>query len=498
MAVQAGQARVRSVAPFTNLRRETTRAKRRFSPYLAVIPLVPLDVVGIAFSLFAAHHLRFYAMEYGGPYSAIFYARLIMFVIPLWVLTFALFGLYHPDRLFGGLREYASVFNASAFVLVGLVVYGFFNRDADRVISRMWLAIVWAFSALSVVSIRFGYRRLVYWMRKKGLFVRRALVVGANEEGRAIVSQLSTSPTAGLRVLGFVDPLLDRGTEVAGLPVLGDPSKLFGIIHALEIEEIIVVPTALSRQALLDIYRDWEIGNNVRISLSSGLYELFTTGAQVNEVGFIPLVSLNRTRITGLDAVVKRVLDYVGAFVAVILLSPLFALIAILIRRDSPGPVIHRRRVVGLHGREFDAYKFRSMVADADSYLEAHPELREEWEQNGKIRNDPRITRVGRFLRSSSLDELPQLFNVLKGEMSLVGPRMITPSELRHFGRWRHNLLTVRPGITGLWQISGRSDLTYEERVRLDMYYIRNYTIWQDLKVLLNTVWVVLKGRGAY
>jgi len=130
--------------------------------------------------------------------------------------------------------------------------------------------------------------------------------------------------------------------------------------------------------------------------------------------------------------------------------------------------------------------------------MDAHPELKEEWERTGKIQNDPRVTRLGHFMRRYSLDELPQLFNVLKGQMSLVGPRMITPAELRHFHRWRHNLLTVKPGMTGLWQVSGRSDLSYKERVRLDMQYIRNYTIWQDLKLILSTIGAVFKGRGAY
>jgi lipopolysaccharide/colanic/teichoic acid biosynthesis glycosyltransferase len=218
----------------------------------------------------------------------------------------------------------------------------------------------------------------------------------------------------------------------------------------------------------------------------------------VREIAFVPLLGLNRTRITGVDMVFKTVLDYVGSAIGLLLLSPLLPFVALAIKLDSPGPVFHRRRVVGLHGREFDAYKLRTMIRDADAFLQAHPELRDEWEQTGKLHDDPRLTRVGRVLRRYSLDELPQLFNVLKGQMSLVGPRMITPAELDHFGRWRHNLLTVKPGMTGLWQISGRADLSYEERVRLDMQYIRNYTIWLDLKVLLNTAWAVLVRRGAY
>jgi lipopolysaccharide/colanic/teichoic acid biosynthesis glycosyltransferase len=173
--------------------------------------------------------------------------------------------------------------------------------------------------------------------------------------------------------------------------------------------------------------------------------------------------------------------------------------IGVLIKIDSQGPVFHRRRVLGLGGKEFDAFKFRTMRIDGDEILRQHPELITQLEKEGKLKNDPRVTRTGLMLRRFSLDELPQLFNVLLGQMSLVGPRMIAPEEGEKFGRLKWNLLTVKPGITGLWQVSGRSDLSYEERVRLDMHYIRNYSIWMDLQILvIQTPAAVLKSRGAY
>jgi len=200
-----------------------------------------------------------------------------------------------------------------------------------------------------------------------------------------------------------------------------------------------------------------------------------------------------------IQRLLKHLLDICGALIGLILFGPIFfIIIAVLIRFDSPGPVIYRRRVVGLNGREFDAFKFRTMRTDADEYLEHHPDLKKEFEETGKIKDDPRITQVGRFLRKTSLDELPQLVNVIMGDMSLVGPRIITRAEMEKFGKWQHNRLTVKPGLTGLWQVSGRSDLSYHDRARLDMYYIRNYTIWQDIKILFNTVGVVLRGEGAY
>ncbi len=461
-------------------------------------PLLLLDAASIVFSMAVAYQVRFRLLEHHNPHPAAFYTRLTLIAVPMWVLIFALNSLYHPDRLFGGTQEYVNVLNACTVGLVGLIFYTFLDRSFEHDISRGWLAIVWLFSVGSVSLVRFSYRRLIYHLRQRGLFVRRALIVGANEEGRAVAAQLRASPRAGVEVVGFVEPTQYRGHKVESVPVLNGLNRLGSLILSLEVDDLIVIPTALRREELLDIYRDWGTDDRVRICLSSGLYELFTTGAQVREVGFIPMMSLNRTRITGMDALFKMILDYVGAAVGCTVLALVLPFIALAIYLDSPGPIFHRRRVVGLRGRRFDAYKFRTMIPDAGAYMDTHPKLQEEWEQTGKIQNDPRITRVGRTLRRYSLDEMPQLFNVLQGQMSLVGPRMITPAELKHFHRWRHNLLTVKPGMTGLWQVSGRSDVAYEDRVRMDMQYIRNYTVWQDLKLLFGTVRAVFKGRGAY
>jgi exopolysaccharide biosynthesis polyprenyl glycosylphosphotransferase len=225
---------------------------------------------------------------------------------------------------------------------------------------------------------------------------------------------------------------------------------------------------------------------------------MIATGMRVKEIGAVPLMSLNKVRLTGFDVVLKALLDYVLAGLALVLLSPVFAAIALWVKLDSPGPVIYRRRVVGAGGKLFDAFKFRTMATNGQEILRQHPEMVEELREIGKLKNDPRITRAGRFLRRTSIDELPQLLNVLRGEMSLVGPRMITAEEIGHYGRRYLSLLAVKPGITGLWQVSGRSDVTYGERVKLDLHYIRNYSIWLDLWLLYQTVPAVLKGKGAY
>jgi lipopolysaccharide/colanic/teichoic acid biosynthesis glycosyltransferase len=193
----------------------------------------------------------------------------------------------------------------------------------------------------------------------------------------------------------------------------------------------------------------------------------------------------------------KRLIDLIGASVALVLLSPVLIAAALAVKLYDGGPVVYRRRCVGCDG-DFDALKLRSMRVDADRYLEQHPELLAEFQRNYKLNNDPRVTPVGAFLRKTSIDELPQLFNVLRGEMSLVGPRMITRPELDKYGDKRDALLTVKPGMTGYWQVAGRQEVEYGDRVEMDMYYIRHWSLGLDLQILLKTPWKVLKREGAH
>jgi len=200
----------------------------------------------------------------------------------------------------------------------------------------------------------------------------------------------------------------------------------------------------------------------------------------------------------------KRLLDIVGALFGLFVLFPLFAVLSVLVRLSSPGPILHRRRVLAhqsYHGgtpHSFDAFKFRTMIVDADAYLAKRPDLMAEFQKDFKLRDDPRVTTVGHKLRRSSLDELPQLINVLRGQMTLVGPRMISPPELEMYGEYAPKLLSVKPGLTGLWQVSGRQNVSYTERVKLDMYYIDHRSLVLDLEILLRTVVSVLKRQGAY
>jgi exopolysaccharide biosynthesis polyprenyl glycosylphosphotransferase len=341
---------------------------------------------------------------------------------------------------------------------------------------------------------------VVYYLREFGYYVSPALIIGANEEGIQLAKQLTNWRFSGLKIIGFVDKKFSVDTVPTGsLRVLGRVEQLDELIERYGVEELILASSSISsRDKLLDIFRRYGVAGGVNVRMSSGLYEIITTGISVKEFAYVPLVEVNKVRLTGIDNALKLILDYGIALPLLVLISPLLLALAVAIKLDSPGPIIHRRRVMGVNGTQFDAYKFRTMFVNGDEILAKSDELQKELADKHKLKVDPRITRVGRILRKFSLDELPQIFNVLKYQMSIVGPRMIHPDEMVEYDQWEINLLTVRPGITGLWQVSGRSDLTYSERVRLDMHYIRNWSIWLDLQIIYQTIPTVIRAKGAY
>lgn len=461
--------------------------------------LIALDFAMIAIGFRLAYALRFevnlpwFFQHEVAPLG--FYQHLVFWLIPLWLGIFSLFGLYDFKNLFSGMSEYTQVFNACTLGAMTVIIFTFFDPDIE--IARAWLILSWGLISFNVVVGRFAYRRIIHWARSKGRFMSRVLIIGANEEGQAIAQQLKGNPKAGVNIVGFADDQLRHKESVAGLPVVGNVDSVMTLLEKNNVQEIIIASTAIPRKQLLNLFQQLD-AVDVPVRLSSGLYEIITTGLEVHDVGNVPLLSVNKVRLTGADLVLKRLLDILGAIAALILFLPLMLAIAIAIKLDSPGPIFYRRRVIGVGGKPFDAFKFRSMCTDADERLSRDPKLHRKFQVNYKLKDDPRVTRVGQFIRDKSLDELPQLFNVLLGQMSLVGPRMITAPERARYGKWGFNLGTVKPGMTGLWQVSGRSDVGYEERVRLDMHYIRNYSIWFDMYLLWLTIPAVLGKRGAY
>jgi exopolysaccharide biosynthesis polyprenyl glycosylphosphotransferase len=469
---------------------------------LYITGLITSDVVTTFAAFWLAYYLRFewFAQPFDQNAVVSFENyRFLLYTLPfLWLAIFAVNGLYVKDNLLGGIREYSKVFTSASEGFFIIVLAGFLAPDL--IIARGWLLITWVFTFLLVAGARFLLRRHMYRLRKRGYFLTPAVIVGANQEGRWLAEQLLGWETSGLHIVGFVDKKEPITSALFhGLPCLGSVEKMGEIIEQYNIGELILASSAFStRDHLLDIFRTYGVSEKVNIRMSSGLYEILTTGLTINEIAYVPLVYVNKVRLAGLNSVLKFILDYVVAIVGLIILAPFLLLIGLCIKISSPGPVLHRRLVMGLNGKQFYALKFRTMVTNGDEVLDQHPELKIELQKSHKLKNDPRITPIGAFLRKYSFDELPQLFNVLKRDMSLVGPRMISPEEAPMYKQFVMNLLTVLPGITGLWQVSGRSDISYEERVRLDMYYVRNWSLWLDFHLLFQTIPAVLRAKGAY
>jgi exopolysaccharide biosynthesis polyprenyl glycosylphosphotransferase len=490
----------------TNLTVKIRQASRNISgPWqwrLFYISLLVSDaiMIGIAFRL--SYYLRFEAsisaFRLDVIPSFIFYQRLILILVPIWLLIYAITGLYNRENLLGGPQEYSRVFNASTIGMFLVISAGFLVPEI--LFARGWLLLAWGLAFFFVAWGRFFLRRVIYYLREHGYYLSTAVIVGANDEGLSLAEQLLKWRSSGIHILGFLDKKLPPGKKVFNhLYCLGTVEDLEPIVTKYNVEEIILASSAFSsRDNLLEIFKRYGVASGVNVRMSSGLYEIITTGLTVKNFAYVPLVGVNPVRLTGVDSFLKLLLDYSLTLIGLVLASPLLLLIALAIKLDSPGPAIHRRRVMGVNGKQFDAFKFRTMHVNGDEILAARPELQQELAQNHKLKDDPRVTRIGKWLRKFSLDELPQVFNVIRLEMSLVGPRMISPAELDKYDRWDMNLLTVRPGITGLWQVSGRSDISYDERVRLDMYYIRNWSIWQDFQILYQTIPAVIKGKGAY
>jgi exopolysaccharide biosynthesis polyprenyl glycosylphosphotransferase len=492
--------------PFVAVGKKISRANSILSRnnqwLLYIAALIFFDILMTLFAFWSAYYIRFVnpmgVFDETGNVSFASYSFLLYTVPFIWVIIFGFNGLYARQNLLGGTQEYSRVFRSASEGFLVIVLAGFLGPRL--IIARGWVFLTWAFTILFVTISRFFLRRLIYALRKHGFFLTSAVIVGANQEGRWLAEQLLKWETSGLHLVGFVDNKTPTTFPLFhDLVSLGSVDQLGEIIERYDIGEVILASSAIStRDYLLEIFRKYGVSDKINIRMSSGLYEILTTGLTVSELAYVPLVFVNKVRLTGVDNFIKFLLDYFLASVSLLFLTPVLILIAVLVRISSPGPVIHKRRVMGLNGRQFYALKFRTMVTNGDEVLAQHPELKEELARTHKLKNDPRITKVGLILRKYSLDELPQLFNVLRREMSLVGPRMISPEEVAMYKQFDMNLLTVLPGITGIWQVSGRSDVSYEERVRLDMYYIRNWSIWLDLQLVFQTIPAVLKSRGAY
>ena len=415
------------------------------------------------------------------------------------VVTVAVFfnrGLYVRQRSMARLDELYLVMKSliiAAFLMMAISVL-IPNLPYTRavIVSNFFVSLI-------LIDLwRITLRKVVGFLAQRGVGLIGAVIYGAGKSGRILSNQIKLHPEFGYSVLGFIDDdSAKKGKVYEGVKVLGPFEKLPKLIVSHDIDEVLVAIPSAAHRHLLNVVFDLR-ERQIPFMVIADLFELVTRRVSVLQVGSIPLLRLWRSPLEGWQGYVKRATDIAGALAGVVLLLPFWLLVIILIKADSQGPIFYRQERLGKDGRPFRIFKFRSMVVGADEML---PELADFNEMDGpifKIKKDPRVTRVGRFLRKFSLDEFPQLINVIKGDMALVGPRPPIPAEVEEYERWQMKRLTVPQGVTGLWQVSGRNLLTFEEMVRLDIYYIENWSLWLDLKVLLKTIPVVLFMRGAY
>ena len=362
--------------------------------------------------------------------------------------------------------------------------------DYSRLVILLFLVLSTALASL----IRTVKRLLQRVLAARGALAVNTLIVGAGQIGQSLADELIRNKSLACNVIGFLDD--DPNRQSSHAPVLGKIMDIYDVVKEHAVDEVII--TIPSERELVNRLINELRKYNLAITIIPDMFNLVAGTVQIGRIHALPMVTLVKTPMRGLGLVLKRCFDFLAASLLVVALSPFMLLVAILIKLDSRGPVIYRQQRVGRNGKLFNMYKFRSMRPDADRLLEKL------WNQNEadgiafKIHDDPRVTRLGRFLRKYSIDELPQLFNVLKGDMSLVGPRPPLPIEVEHYGAWEWRRLEVTPGITGLWQVSGRSDLSFSQWVNLDIYYIENWSLILDLKILLKTIPAVIRGEGAY
>ncbi|PIE56599.1 MAG: UDP-phosphate galactose phosphotransferase [Desulfobulbus propionicus] len=445
--------------------------------------------------------LWIYTHLYKVPWN-FYYTRLEIITFTACFISFHIFQMYRSWRGWKFYREFLVITQAWSAV-VGLLLFYFFifkNQEAySRFVFMIWVLTTPLLIFCAHLLVRYLLRRL----RAQGRNIRHAIVCGAGELGERMVRQLEEIPWAGIEVVGFFDDktALNASASVMGKPIIGRIDQVEEYLRCHDIDYVYIALPMRAEYKVLRLLRNCrDLG--AQIFLVPDLYVYGVHHAEIQSMGEMLVLNFNP------DASWKRTFDVVFSSVVLACIWPLFLLIGLLIKLDSPGPVLYRHRRLTTAGREFDCLKFRSMINGAEEMLEPllqeNPERREEWERYYKLKDDPRVTRIGRFLRKRSLDELPQFINVLKGDMSVVGARPIIGPELEEYYKSGSKnsaglYCSMKPGITGLWQMLRRSDIdNYDERVELDDYYVLNHSLRQDLVIIGKTIMSVLNGKGAY
>jgi exopolysaccharide biosynthesis polyprenyl glycosylphosphotransferase len=442
------------------------------------------------------------------------YGALLLFVVCIRLLSLRYCDLYRLRGEFSFVDEGLRVFKATAIGSLLIVAAAFLYRGgfAFRAFSyaRGVFVVDFVLAMFTVGSIRFLMRAMQTFARRRQINLIPTLVVGRGREAALFIEEMQERPSLGYRVIGVVDtqPVdLDDSETYAGVPVIGSLKGLPEAIRDSGANEVIIADTQVNGDELFDVMIRCGRRRGVEFRIAPSLFNCLPRKTEIDQIGVLPMIRLFREPLSSGSRLLKRSFDLVISAFAITLLFPLWLLIALLIKLDSKGTIFYTQERVGMDGRLFLLYKFRTMIADADPELHreyqrafiagrAEANLGHDNQPTYKLLSDPRITRVGKMLRRTSLDEVPQLLNVLMGDMSIVGPRPPIPYEVEAYELWHRKRLDMKPGLTGLWQVSGRNRLPFEEMVRLDLFYIENWSLLFDLKIILRTAFVMLGREG--
>ena len=442
------------------------------------------------------------------------YGALLLFVILIRVLALRYYDLYRLRGEFSffedGLRVFKSTAIGSLLIVAAAFLYrGGFNYRAFSY-ARSVFVLDFLIALASFYFVRLLLRSAQSFFRRRGINLIPTLVVGRGPEAAFCIKEMRERPSLGYRVIGAVDSGVP-GAEVPalyeGVPVVSDLAGLPEAIRESGANEVIIADSDVDGDALFEVMMRCGRRRGIEFRIAPSLFNCLPSKTEVDQIGALPMIRLFREPLSDFARGTKRISDIFIAAITLALLSPFWLLIALLIKFDAKGPAFYAQERVGMDGRIFVVYKFRTMRVDADSeihreyqrkFIAGHAEANvgDAEEPAYKLRDDPRITRVGRLLRRFSLDEVPQLFNVLRGDMSIVGPRPPIPYEVEAYELRHRKRLDMKPGLTGLWQVSGRNRLPFEEMVKLDLFYIENWSLLFDLKIILRTVLVMLRGDG--
>jgi exopolysaccharide biosynthesis polyprenyl glycosylphosphotransferase len=463
--------------------------------------LVAADGVLILLAFISAYYIRYELQWFRAvdPVSQVGLAAYIPFGLVLVLIlpiSFRFSGVYPYRRGRSLIEETYTIATATAVGVMAMIITILFFRPL------LYSRLIFFYAAILVTLFlgvgRFALQLTLDHLRHHGVGVRRSILVGAGDVGRMVMRTMVARPDYGFQLIGFLDDNPAKSfTNIGPYRALGPVDNLSQVLEVETVDTVVICLPWQSHRMIQRLLRTCE-QSAVRAQVVPDLFQLTKNQVIVEELNGIPLLSTRDISLQGWNFVIKRAFDLVISVSGGILALPLCALIAIAIKLDSPGPVIFSQMRVGRNGEPFRCYKFRSMVEGAANMRQDLGELNEATGPLFKVRNDPRRTRVGRLIRRLSLDELPQLINVLRGEMSWVGPRPNLPEEVAQYQEWHKKRLTVSPGITGMWQVSGRSDLTFDEMVLLDIYYVENWNLAMDLGILLRSIPAIVRARGAY